>query len=57
MKRKPQENISYEYGFENHKQNAHKLNPETYIKELYSMTKWNLSQKCKFSLASENQSM
>lgn len=54
-KRKLQISISYEYGRKYPNEILANQILATYKKGLYTMIKWNLSQKCKVSLKSENQ--
>ena len=47
--RKLQVNITDEHRCKNTQQNSSKQNPTTYLKRSYIITKWALSQGCKYS--------
>ena len=55
--RKLQTNISHEHRCKNLQQNIRKSNPVNVDIELYSKTKWKLSQICKVVSTFENQLM
>lgn len=55
LKRKLESNTLYEYRYKNSPKHTSKPKPSNILEGLYTMTKWDLSQKCKDGLIYENE--